>query len=458
MVILQASVTLLSLQSQDLERSNEHSINAIEIYWIAIDMWYSKTPTKLKYSSKIPWDGGSDTLIRTSMDVGSDPREAYLSHPELVQPPVISASEFVPKPLISHLMRNKKDSALGVKYIPGDETTNMEGALHTFITPIVPILMFGDYVFTSNHGVQRFEPTYGKQVARQVLLSASIHMDFEMGKVMFAVCKFGSERFQGKSLPFDFRLPSKSAKEIPERRLEYEATMRSHMVAHLTADGYLPSKSEVSKTAMDREAALQFLEEFILSPTSTQADMIRKSVRINQARDTVSLELLFNTAVHQLRNEFSALELTTPQGYVYTYDPASIFAREIGAGFLNRVMFAALKHLSSENRFANMIVYAFNDYADRGALKLAEAALRAQKHVRVLPKRRLFKGWKDTYDPSGIEGGKGAFLVIHNNSDAFGQNIETEGESGSLEGAVGANSSAAASLLRTREDLLDNVL
>jgi hypothetical protein len=52
---------------------------------------------------------------------------------------------------------------------------------------------------------------------------------------------------------------------------------------------------------------------------------------------------------------------------------------------------------------------------------------------------------------------EGAILVIHNNSDGFGQNIETENAFGSLDGAIGANSSAAASLRRDRKDLLDFV-
>jgi hypothetical protein len=232
------------------------------------------------------------------------------------------------------------------------------------------------------------------------------------------------------------------------------------MVAHLTEKRRLPGKSEsaVVKTAMDRRAALEFLEEYVLSPTAGPGDMVERFVKINQARDIISLELLFNTAIHQLRNEFSALEILAPQGYIYTQDPASIFAREIGADFLNRLMFAALKHLSSENIFTNMRAYAFNDYADKGGMKLAEAALEKQRHVRVLKKWSLFKGQEDTYDPSGIEGGEGAWLVIHNNSDGFGQNIETEGEFGSLDGAVGANSSAAASLERSREDLLSYIV
>lgn len=42
--------------------------------------------------------------------------------------------------------------------------------------------------------------------------------------------------------------------------------------------------------------------------------------------------------------------------------------------------------------------------------------------------------------------------------DGFGQNIESEWESGSMDGAIGANSSASASLFREREDLVDNLM
>ena len=73
-------------------------------------------------------------------------------------------------------------------------------------------------------------------------------------------------------------------------------------------------------------------------------------------------------------------------------------------------------------------------------------------------KSSLFAGPRNTYDPKGIEGGEEAWLVIHNNSDAFGQNIETEGSSGSMDGAIGANSSASATLERRRKDLLDYVI
>jgi hypothetical protein len=355
-------------------------------------------------------------------------------------------------------MRRKKNSALGVKYVTGDQITNMEGALHTFVTPISKVLMFGDYMFRAGHGVQRFERKDGKQVAREVLLSAAIQMDFEMDNVTLAVCKLEKEEVVGRELGNGWETFSVYEKRDAGVRGKYDDALRRHMVAHLTQEGRLPARSEVSQHAMDRSRTIGFLETVIFTSTSVSEELVGQFAKVNHGRDIVSLELLFSTAVHQLRNEFSALEIVAPQGYVYTYDPASIFAGEIGADLLNRVMFAALKHLSSENSFKNMRAYGFNDYADKRGLDLAKAALGDQNHVKVVPKGSLFKGPKNTYDPGNIEGGEEAWLVIHNNSDAFGQNIETEGESGSLDGAVGANSSAAASLERKREDLLKYVI
>lgn len=65
----------------------------------------------------------------------ADIRAFYLSHVSpgeggdvnaeaFVPPPLISASPFVPVPLIRLLMRGKKPSALGVKYLTGDQITN----------------------------------------------------------------------------------------------------------------------------------------------------------------------------------------------------------------------------------------------------------------------------------------------------------------------------------------------
>jgi hypothetical protein len=56
---------------------------------------------------------------------------------------------------------------------------------------------------------------------------------------------------------------------------------------------------------------------------------------------------------------------------------------------------------------------------------------------------------KDLYDENGFYNvPQGQALVIHNNSNAFGQNIEYEDGMGSLDAAVGNASDAAVSLSR----------
>jgi hypothetical protein len=413
----------------------------------------------LKSSTSIqPWEGSSSTLVTTPVSTGSDPRFFHLSRVQDVPPPVISASEFVPRALVTHLMRNKKDSAIAVKYRSGDKITNMEGALHTFITPIVRILMFGDYVFRGSHGVSEFTDDNGKQRAREVLMSALVQMDFENRHVMLAVSKLETDAIYGEKLKEPYEVMSVRDKRDATKRTEYDLKLRKHMIAHLTQDSYLPSRASVHGIRMSRTDSLRLLENYIMSPTPNPQELIGKYTKINNSSDdVVSLELLVNAAMDQLRNELSALEILAPQGYIYTYDPASIFAREIGADFLNRTMLAALKTLSSAGSFTNMKAYAFNDYADKGAIKLVQHALERQSHVRVLSKSDLFRGTRDAYDASMVAGGEGSWLVVHNNSDGFGQNIETEGAGGSLDGALGANSSAAASMERGRKDLLSYV-
>jgi hypothetical protein len=84
-----------------------------------------------------PHDPGrkSDELHPSVVPSKSEPRACYLNHlyskggvtsdqAAVVPPPLISASPFVPMALVRFLMRGKKDSALGVKYIPGDKITD----------------------------------------------------------------------------------------------------------------------------------------------------------------------------------------------------------------------------------------------------------------------------------------------------------------------------------------------
>lgn len=378
-------------------------------------------------------------------------------------------------------MRRKKNSALAVKFVPKggyrtfgtgrlDAITNMEGALHTFVTPVVgKCEMTGDYRYNTafgGHGVTAFgnvvpeggDGTRKVRLTRTVVMSASIQMDFEGTRVMLRVCRLDSEPCVGVDLlrDPDWKILSVDDKQEDHKRDRYDELLRRHMVYHLTRDGRLPARRTV-RDALQYDAAVSFLELLIASGVDMTERVVGKYVTLHNEH-IVSLELLFNTALHQVRNEFSALEALCSGGYVYTYDPASIFAQEIGASLLNRLMLSGLRCISDLSSLPNMRIFAFNNYADRGILDLVSKALVAQKHVQVVAKADLFRGNDGQYEIGRYEKAIGAMLVVHNNSDAFGQNIETEGDGGSLDGAIGSNSSAAASLAREREDLLDNVL
>lgn len=403
-----------------------------------------------------PFTGRSDVLTVTNVPVGSDPRRWYLNDPSNVPPPCTSSSEFVPEAMIEHLMRKKKNSALGVKFqtarIPPDEITNMEGALHTFVTPLVRAYLHGDYIYQHGHGMTRFPSVDNMQQARVVIVSAQIQPDFEGPHVLVALAALGDEPLSGSSLPNGFMVPDAATKQIGMKRAAYDISLKRHMVEHLTQEARLPSILEAGSNATLRVA---IIEDFIRQ-SPLFFDLVYTNYVQLQTGPVLSLELLINTAAHQLRNELSALEALCPQGYVYTSDPPSIFAQEIGATILNRIQIAGLKYLAAENTFSNMRAFAFNSYADPGALNLIKVALSRQPHVLVVPKSAFFQGPRSTY--AALPGTEGALLVIHNNSDAFGQNIETEWESGSMDGAIGANSSAAASLKRDRSDLISNLM
>lgn len=357
-------------------------------------------------------------------------------------------------------MRNKKQSALGVKfnsYSRRDEITNMEGALHTFVAPVIPLCeMVGDYVYRGGHQVTYFGLSRNVKLSRSVVLSTGIQLDFENDEVMLVACRLADREVVGKDLLSDSKwdILSTERKQDEMERRRYDISLRCHMVFHLTHDHHLPARKDASaKDIMSIQTAIQTLSTLIRGDTSKFLFFRGKFIKLGSG-DLLSLEMLYHAAVQQVRNELSALEAICSQGYVYTYDPAAIFAGDIGAQLLNRIMLCALKTISSENRFTNMKVYAFNHYAEPAIMPLVHAALEAQKDVRVLKKEHLFQGKGGTYEVAGYRECEGAMLVLHNNSDGFGQNIETEGMGGSMDGAIGASSSAAASLERSRKDLL----
>ena len=156
--------------------------------------------------------------------------------------PTIGVSPFVSKAMVEHLMRDKKDMALGVKYCPGDAITNMEGALHTFVTPVCPISMTGDYQWV---GRLQGKP-FGNNHVRPVILSAAIHPDFERDNVMMPLVRLQERAIVGAPLSEE-AIPSADQKKDPTFREGYEEKLLKHMVYHLSAAHKLPAISEIKQ-------------------------------------------------------------------------------------------------------------------------------------------------------------------------------------------------------------------
>ena len=368
-----------------------------------------------------------------------------------LEPVIISQSEFVPETLTSHLMRNKKYSALGVKYLPGDSITNMEGALHTFVTPLCPITMACDYTYRNIYPLNQAD----KKAGRKVILSAAVQPDFELagkGEVVMKLVEVKKDPIIGKALSsFPLSHPHLSLPSAANSANlnTYEASLQKHMIYHLTKDHRLPGLSEVGTGVMSYETAEHMLEQKILKQDLDESDtLIGSFVRLNG--HVISLEALLNIYIHQLRNEFSVLEKMLPQGYVYTMDPPAIFSAQLGGvihvDLLNRLQILAFRHLMQKSAFTNLKIVGFNDYSDKGAIDLLKAVF-ADKTV--MSKQSLFKNGRYAIASPHA-------LVLHNNSDAFGQNIETEGPT-SMDGVIGSYSDAACHLQRDRSDLVDFV-
>ena len=90
--------------------------------------------------------------------------------------------------------------------------------------------------------------------------------------------------------------------------------------------------------------------------------------------------------------------------------------------------------METEVPFRNLRVLAFNDYRDRPALTLLSRVFASTRpSVRVVSKASLFDFSASALGTARqYTGPAGCALVLHNNSDAFGQNIETEGMSSSV--------------------------
>ena len=422
-----------------------------------------------QHKERASWTDPATTVWSTPVKKYDNPRGHYLSRAHAATKPLLVASPFVPKNLVAHLMPNKKDAAISVKYKPGDAITNMEGALHLFVTPFVPILMHGDYAWKAGHGIAGFGvDAKDNQRARSVILSGLIQPDFETREVMFDFARLAGHRIEGASLRPDFEVLDAKAKASKEAREEYDRSLKRHAIYHLTAKRHLPSAQEASKLhCLDIKGAIAAIEKII---SDDKADLKARALEDyflvipgKPYPTYLSLEILLSTAAQQMLNEFRALERMIPsdQGYVYTWDPAAIFAQNLDATLLNRLTILGLRKAINACPPHKLRVFAFNDYADPKATQLVKLVF-SYEHVThrtpVTSKSQIFPAPSLKYDISGYSAAERSVLVVHNNSDAFGQNIQTEAAGGSMDGSFGQYSSAAASLRREQDWSKINVI
>lgn len=366
-----------------------------------------------------------------------------------------------------------------------DRITNLEGALHTFVVPVVDAVMHGDYVYNSNkatgkHGVLKFGSLKGKQLGRRVLVSALVQQDFGDELIMLTVTALPEKKATTglQDLPKQISVEEKQDDKL---RAAYDEKIRQYLVHHLTLSHSLPAANTV-KGAMGMGQTCTWLTNIVLSPASASPPNLStipwmfQNKYLYHKSVTISLEMLFQTACHQIRNELLVLEqLCQTKGYIYTWDPPVIFTWWFGKGaasqgtkFMSMIHLAALKHIVSTrvHLIKAMKVLAWNDFDSTTVLNLLRAALQPLQEVRkdlmVGSKADLFArqeakagDGKGLYTPP--KGAEGAILVLHNNSDGFGQNIETESATSSMDGAIGANSSAVGCVVRDRDDLCDFV-
>lgn len=376
---------------------------------------------------------------------GSSPlekREDFYSLNRATKPPVIGKSGWVPFDMVEHLMRNKKDGALGVKYEPGDEITLMDAAMHTFVTPVCDAVLTGDV-----HWIGKLAGhIFGQNQVRPIIMSAAIHPDFEFDNVVLPLIRLGQESVEGAEMGH-LSIPDAEEKRNVAAREAYDAKLKRHMIYHLSPDHRLPAVSEIYPTTiLSMDQAIGYLGGVMGRPLSKRP-LFGLYARTDQG-DVISLEVLFHIYLEQIRNEFKVLNPNTPQGYIYTISPPSIFSKHIGgAGLMNRLQALAMQTLHSENLFSSMHALAFNTYHDPEMVHLFQKAL---PNIRVMKMTDLYDAHQQYVGPAGLA------LVLHNNSDAFGQNIETEGPT-SLDGVIGSYSDAALHFDRARADLLDYV-
>ena len=258
-------------------------------------------------------------------------------------------------------------------------------------------------------------------------------------------------KYNGEELTYN-EFPSRESKKNPSFRENYDLALRKHLIYHLSSTRFLESYIKI--ITWTRLQAIALLEDLIKNPITFENCLTNQYVQLNNR--ILSLDILFNLYCEQLNIEFSALNQTIDNSYVYTIDPPSIFAkaigiREEGVEVLNRLQCLAFKRLLQEQAFYQKLhIVTFNNYADKNTLYLLQGIFHP-KGVKVISKSELFSSSGEYLGPENCA------LVLHNNSDGFGQNIEFEHET-SLDGIIGYYSDAASILHRQRPDLTKKII
>ncbi|GAA5921897.1 hypothetical protein JCM3775_003405 [Rhodotorula graminis] len=416
----------------------------------------------------------SATLVDTDVPVTCpEPRAHWLSwaSTSTSPPPVIACSPFIPDNLVEHLMRNKRDSAITTKYLAGTAITNGEAALHSFVTALVPAAACADYAWHGGHSAVELGATRDgrRKRARRIVLSTALHQDFEDGQVAETFFAVARAPISGQDLYVDgsFSIPTVAQKADDLQRAAYDFRLKRHAVRHLVSSGALPSLGSLSHPPWSSAQATTLLKRHLSSsPSVPPSAAVRDRCLVLESGTVLSLDMLVAAYIASLSNELSALEalcVVDEGGYAYTFSPPAIFARRLPADLSTLLVLCALREIvlaahapGPRAALPAMRLFALGTHlaALAALLPLARAVL--PPHVVVLSRDNLFpaeRGGTLAFPPEC----DGATLVVHNNSDAFGQNIESEAAGGSLDGVLGAWTDASRSLRRDREDLLDFV-
>jgi hypothetical protein len=313
---------------------------------------------------------------------------------------------------------------------------------------------------------------FGGNQFRPVILSTAIHPDCETAgteppsqSVFLRLAEITDEPVAGQELPPDFQPLSMEDRLDPGKVAAYDQKLLEHQLHHLTSGHGRIAKNQIEHiyTIESAEGVIATLVATGASPEEIRAQLRTSAIKLTggspPTERLISMEILYNSYVEQLQNEFSVLEaLSGENGYVYTIDPPSIFAKQLGraegAHALNLFQCLAfqsirpsLKHLKKigvggppDEQASLSSLYNAGEKAARK--KLAGAGEAEVQGELAMPKSSMqdadhrFRG-----DVLG-----GATLVLHNNGDAFYQNLKWEQAGGSLDGEIGASCNASLAL------------